>query len=255
MKFVDKVYIISMHKHGIRRQNLYNDLLSAGFSNDKIEWIHAIDGSELDIDDLLDKNEISHKFVDPNGVLTKSIYGCAFSHQKVYQKFLKTDDTIKTALILEDDAALTHTALRSFINGSGKGYDMLVDDVETVDWGVIQVGSYSQKIEGKECCDAFVLNHMERYPLGFAAHSYIINKPSAQKLIDNNTPIQYAADVNISCSDIELYCTPISHFGQKMGNYFRWDTNKMMLQFEEHILFEIEKYGNQFLSHTTHGDD
>ena len=151
MKFVDRVYIISMHKHGIRRQNLYNDLLSAGFSNDKIEWVQAIDGNELDIDELLDENKISHKFIDPNGALTKSIYGCALSHQLAYEKFLKTDDTIKTALILEDDAALTHTALRSLISGSGKGYDMLVDDVETINWGVIQVGSWSQKIEGKEC--------------------------------------------------------------------------------------------------------
>ena len=132
---------------------------------------------------------------------------------------------------------------------------MLVDDVEKINWGVIQVGSYTQKIEGKECCDAFVLNHMERYPSGYAAHSYIINKPSAQKLIDNNTPNQFAADVNIHCSDIELYCTPISHFGQKTGDYFRWDTAKMVMQFEEHVLFEMGKHGNEFLSHTTHGDD
>jgi GR25 family glycosyltransferase involved in LPS biosynthesis len=254
MKFVDRVYIISMHKNGIRRQNLYNDLLSAGFGNDKIEWVHAIDGSQLDIDELLDENKVSFKFIDPNGALTKSIYGCALSHQLAYEKFLKTDDTIKTALILEDDAALTHTALRNLISGS-RGYGMLVDDVEKINWGVIQVGSWSQKIEGKECCDAFVLNHMERYPSGYAAHSYIINKPSAQKLIDNNKPIQYAADVNIHCSDIELYSTPISHFGQKTGDYFRWDTAKMTLQFEEHILFEMEKHGNEFLSHTTHGDD
>ena len=140
MKFVDRVYIISMHKNGIRRQNLYNDLLSAGFSNDKIEWVQAIDGSQLDVDELLDENKVSFKFIDPNGALTKSIYGCALSHQLAYEKFLKTDDTIKTALILEDDAALTHTALRNLISGS-RGYGMLVDDVEKINWGVIQVGS------------------------------------------------------------------------------------------------------------------
>ena len=62
MKFVDRVYIISMHKNGIRRQNLYNDLLSAGFGNDKIEWVHAIDGSQLDIDELLDENKVPRPF-------------------------------------------------------------------------------------------------------------------------------------------------------------------------------------------------
>lgn len=255
MKFVDKVYIISMHKHGIRRQNLYNDLLSAGFQYDKIEWINAIDGNELDIDELLDENKVSHKFIDPNGALTKSIYGCALSHQLAYEMFLKSEDTIKTALVLEDDAALTHTALRTLIKDSSKGYDMLVDDVEKINWGVIQIGGPFKKMEGRPACDGFVLNHMDRYPSGFAAHSYIINKPSAQKLIDNNTPIQFAADVNIHCSDVELYSTPISHFGQKTGDYFRWDTAEMMLQFEEHILFNMGKHGTEFLSHTTHGDD
>ena len=254
MKFVDKVYIISMHKHGIRRKNLYNDLQSAGFPEDRLEWIVGIEGSMLNVDELLEEGTISNKFIDKNGALTKSIYGCALSHRKAYKKFLETDDTIKTALILEDDAALTHTALRSLLNGS-KGYDMLVDDVESINWGVIMVGGIFKKIDSKPCCDAFVLNHMDRYPLGYAAHSYIINKPSAQKLIENNTPIQFAADCNIHCSDIELYCTPVSHFGQKTGRYFRWDTINQMLQFEQHILYELDEFGSEFLSTTTFGDD
>jgi hypothetical protein len=29
----------------------------------------------------------------------------------------------------------------------------------------------------------------------------------------------------------------------------------MVMQFEEHVLFEMGKHGNEFLSHTTHGDD
>ena len=118
MKFVDKIYIISMHRHGIRRKNVYDDLLSAGYPHKKIEWVYAIDGSKLDIDELLDENKISHKFIDPNGALTKSIYGCALSHQKVYERFLKTDDSVKTALILEDDAHITNVGLRTLIEGS-----------------------------------------------------------------------------------------------------------------------------------------
>ena len=57
MKFVDKIYIISMHRHGIRRKNVYDDLLSAGYPHKKIEWVDAIDGSKLDIDELLDENK------------------------------------------------------------------------------------------------------------------------------------------------------------------------------------------------------
>lgn len=253
MKFVDKIYIISMHKHGIRRQNLYNDLLSAGFANDKIEWVQAIDGSKLDIDELLDENKISHKFIDPNGTLTKSIYGCALSHQKAYERFLKTDDSVKTALILEDDAGITNVGLRTLMEGS-KGYEMLVNDVENIDWGIIMAGHFDKDIKGTECDEALVLQHMNRYPIGWAAHSYIINKESVQKLIDNNTPIQFAADVNLHCSDVEIYSTPVSHFGQRMGSYFRWETQKMGLQYETHILYELEEFGNQYLSSTTYGD-
>lgn len=254
MKFVDKIYIISMHKHGIRRKNVYDDLLSAGYPHNKIEWVDAIDGSKLDIDELLDENKISHKFVDPNGALTKSIYGCALSHQKVYERFLKTDDSIKTALILEDDAHITNVGLRTLVKGS-KGYEMLADDVENIDWGIIMVGHIDKDIKGTQCDEALVLQHMDRYPIGYAAHSYIINKESAQKLIDNNSPIEFAADINLHCSDVEIYSTPVSHFGQKTGRYFRWETQKMMLQHEEYILYELQDFGNEYLSYTTFGDN
>ena len=254
MNWVDKIYIISMHKHGIRRQNLYNDLLSAGFDDFKIKWIQAIDGNRLDINEYIRDNKISKTFRDPAGALTKSIYGCALSHKLAYEDFLKTDDSVKTALILEDDAALTHTGLRIMLPNSD-GYAKLEDDIETIDWGVIQMGAIHSKIPNEEIPDGFVLGKMDRYPLGYAAHSYIINKSSVKNLIENNKSIQYAADTNIHCSDVEIYCPPISYFSQKTGTYERWTTAKMLHQFEKNILFELDDYGGMFMSSTTYGDD
>ena len=157
-------------------------------------------------------------------------------------------------MILEDDAGITNVGLRTLM-GDSKGYKMLVDDVENIDWGIIMVGHIDKDIEGTQCDEALVLKHMNRYPIGYAAHSYIINKESAQKLIDNNSPIKFAADVNLHCSDVEIYSTPVSHFGQKTGRYFRWETQRMMLQHEEYILYELQDFGNEYFSSTTFGDN
>ena len=93
MKFIDKIYIISLERHKIRKQIIFNDLDSAGFDTSKIEWINAINGNDLDIDKSIKDGIINPSFKDPGGILTKSIYGCALSHKMAYEKFLETYST------------------------------------------------------------------------------------------------------------------------------------------------------------------
>ena len=81
MNWIDKIYIISLESHKRRRETLYMDLHSAGFDTNKIEFIHAINGKDLDINQSVKDGIIDDTFLDPFGLLTKSIYGCALSHQ------------------------------------------------------------------------------------------------------------------------------------------------------------------------------
>lgn len=255
MKWIDKIYIISLPEANLRKDNIWNDLLSAGFDKTKIEWVEAINGNDLDIDDCLRDNIISTKFRDPNGTLTKSIYGCALSHQKVYKKFLETSDDIQTALVLEDDASLTHTALRTMISGSPV-YDMFIEDVNKLDWGVIQLGQVQKIIETIEddSLDTKVLNKMKMPDKEWAAHSYIINKKSVSKLIENNTPIQYAADTNLHVSDVDVYCTPVSYFLQRVGKHHRWLTEHLLNKFLRYVVHDVDEYDLQYQSKTFYGD-
>lgn len=250
MKWVDKIYIISLERHEPRRKRLFADLRTAGFDTSKIELISAVNGNDLDIDILLENKTISDTFIDPNGLLTKAIYGCALSHQMVYRNFL--DSNSQTALILEDDAGLTHTGLRTLLPNSD-AYQKFIEEKNQFDWDVIFVGGAS-KIMPYYGIQSHVLKPMVRYPDGFAAHSYIINRSGAEKLIRSNQPIQFAADVNIHCSGAKIYCTPISYFSQKVGEFDRWHASEVHQNFVSYTLHGQNKEGNDNLSSTTYGD-
>jgi GR25 family glycosyltransferase involved in LPS biosynthesis len=251
MKWVDRIYIISLERHEERRNTIFADLKSAGFDTSKVQWIKAIDGNTLDMDILLENGTIHPTFKDPNGLLTKSIYGCAISHQLVYRNFLSIDDA-ETALILEDDAGLTHTGLRTLLPESD-AYQKFIEEKNTFDWEVIFVGGAS-KIMPYHGIQSYVMKPMVRYPEGFAAHSYIINKSGAEKLIKSNQSIQFAADVNIHCSGAKIYCTPISYFSQKVGELDRWLTSEMHQNYVSKVLNSENTGGNDTLSSTTYGD-
>lgn len=251
MKWVDKIYIISLERHDYRRKRLYADLKTAGFDVSKIEIVSAVNGNDLDINQLINDGVISDTFIDPNGLLTKAIYGCALSHQIVYRNFYNNPN-IETALILEDDASLTHTGLRTLLPQSD-AYQKLFEEKNQFDWDVIMVGGAS-KIMPYHKIQSHVLKPMVRYPTGFAAHSYIINKNGVEKLINGNNPIQFAADVSIHCSGAKIYCTPISYFSQRVGELDRWTANEMHQSYVSNIINKYNDSGNDNLSSTTYGD-
>lgn len=253
MDCIDKIYIISLDRHKNRREYIKLDLITAGFDESKIEWITAIDGNELNIDECLENNTISDTFIDPNGGLTMGIYGCALSHKLVYKKFLETPSEIKNCLILEDDASVSHTLLR-FLLPNSFGYKKFIEEMDTFDWDVISMGTQTKEIE-YEPTKSYVLKKMVQYPLNYAAHSYIVNKNGARKLIDSNTPIKFAADVNIHCSDVNLYCTPSSYFLQQQGEYPKWLNLDLENKFKLGVMYSKNGWElDEVISATTIGD-
>jgi len=253
MHWIDKIYIISLERHNNRKKQIFADLHSAGFDVSKIEWIHAVDGSKLDVIKSVNDGVISDTFRDPQGMLTKSVYGCALSHQKAYKKFLETSDKVKTALILEDDASVTHTLLRLSLTKQ-VAYKKLIEEKDSFDWEVIVMGGQYKTIEHLDT-DSYVLKKMKRYPVSYAAHSYVINKDGAKKLIKSNSPIQFAADVNLHLSDVNLYCTPVSYFSQKVGGMDKWTLVQLQSKFKYDVLYNQENWEtNEIISSTSYGD-
>ena len=253
MDFIDKIYIISLERHKNRSKTLEADLETAGFDKSKIEWITAIDGNELDITECLDNGIISDTFTDPYGNLSKGVYGCALSHQLAYKKFLETSSEIKNCLVLEDDACVSHTLLRIALPNSF-GYKKLLEEMDTFDWDVILMGGQDKLLE-YEKTDSYVLKNPKKYPSEFAAHSYLITKKGAKALIKSNESIRFAADVNLHCSDVNLYCVPSSYFNQKLGDFPKWIVREIHNRVKGRVLFA--SYGqsiDESVSATTFGD-
>tara|TARA_B100000768_G_C11193800_1_gene338532 strand:- start:45 stop:968 length:924 start_codon:yes stop_codon:yes gene_type:complete len=253
MDFVDKIYIISLERHKNRSKLLKTDLLTAGFDESKIEWIEAVDGNELNIIESIKNNTISDTFIDPYGCVSKGVYGCALSHQLAYEKFLETPSDIKNCLILEDDACVSHTLLR-FLLPNSIGYGKFIKEMDTFDWDVILMGGQEKLMDTKKS-KGCVLNRMKKYPKSYAAHSYIINKIGAKALIDCNKPIRLAADVNLHCSDVNLYGVPSSFFNQRQGAFEKWQSIELQSKFAGNILYNKQNWElDEIISSTTYGD-
>ena len=252
MDFIDKIYIISLERHKHRSELLEVDLSTAGFDVSKIEWITAIDGNELDITKSIENGTISDTFIDPYGALSKGVYGCALSHQLAYKKFLETPSDIKNCLILEDDVCVSHTLLRLLLPNS-VGYKKLIEEMNTFDWDVIQIGGQDKQLE-YEKTDSYVLKRMKKNPKHYAAHSYIINKEGARALIDCNKPIRFAADVNLHCSDVGLYGVPSSYFLQKQGDMEKWQVLDLSNKFVCALYNKENWEADEIISATTYGD-
>ena len=251
MEFVDKIYIISLKRHKIRKEIIKADLDSAGFDMNKIEWIDAIDGNDLDINQSIKDGIISPVFRDPTGTFSKSIYGCSLSHKSAYERFLNTTDDMERALVLEDDAAITHTFLRLLLTKSF-GYKAFKRELEEIDWDVVLLGGQTQRVEFTQSTN-FVLKPVKKYPKDYAAHAYMITKRGAEKLIEGNKSIQFAADVNLYTSDVKMYCTPSNYFEQKLGHIGKNHIYSIWKRFEMFLL-EYNGVGEEIVSATAFGD-
>lgn len=212
---IDKIYIISLAHETGRRESISNELTSNGFYN--FEFIDAIRGDELgSTDNLVKSGVLSSTFIDPHGSLNKNIIACAQSHKLAYNTFLTTD--YETCLILEDDARFSTFYYKLVLNGA---LNRTINELYNTDWNVFIWGLVGENVPHY----AEGLTHLKEYKRftpDWAAHAYQITRKGAEILIANNTPVQFAADVNIECSDLNIYCTEFTLIHQTTGYVSRF---------------------------------
>lgn len=244
MKYVDKIYIISRTSEFERRAIIQSELSQVGADN--YEFIDAIEGDNIgSTQDLLNQGVLAKEFKDPNGIITKNIIACAMSHRKAQQKFL--DDGVSTALILEDDIVFTREGLKFMISGE---MDKTQEALSQTDWGVFIWGSAVSEWMPVYDIGLNPLFEYKRYLPEWAAHAYQVNRKGALGLIQNNTPIQYAADVNLECSNVKIYCPIITCISQRFGDFERPKAEEMHEKYGSKILHDTEKYGGAFFPTT-----
>lgn len=231
MKYFDKIYIINLRWHEKRRKTIAAELESVGWYN--YEFIDAVSGSDLpSTSEMVKSGTISNLFRDANGILTKNIFACSMSHRKAQQKFL--DDRVNTCLIIEDDAKFMPVALKMMVAG---GMDQLHRELHSKKWDIFMWGmphTFCPHWGLAPGCS--LLHEFKRYAPEWAAHAYQITRKGAQKLIETNTPIQFAADVNVEVSDTEIYCPSFSLISQTIGEFNRNVANELMSDFGNKML-------------------
>ena len=231
----DKIYIINIKSHTEKRDKIIEELESARFNN--YEFIEAVEGIDLPHTDTLCRTRIlSRTFIDPNGIFTKNIIGCALSHQKAYNKFL--EDGYENCLILEDDIKFEADFFKGMLNG-------LIDNVKSempiVPWDIFIWGLVGENIPHYPEQHAIGFPHLnsireyKKYSPDWAAHAYQITRDGARKLIANNTPVRFAADVNLETSGSTMYCTPWGFINQVNGDVNRFTSQKMFTKIETSI--------------------
>jgi len=192
----DKVYVISLQKRQDRRERVNRLLNGIDF-----EFVDSIDGyKDIDIQELIETEELSTEFKDPVGLITKGIVGCALSHKKAWKRFVDSKKDI-SAVFFEDDFTMTADIFRqppgqevTKESSYTQYYTELLDEINIVeDWDVIFLGKKKLIYDGERVTDKIVRPVFGKS--GWGAHSYVLNRKSAKKLLDLYSPIDYAVDV------------------------------------------------------------
>ena len=237
MRYFDKIYIINLEKHKERKERVSAELESVGWTN--YEFIEAISGADLpSTTELVNTGQISHQIIDANGILTKNIIACSMSHKKAYKKFL--DDGLTTCLILEDDIKFLPVGLKMLLAG---GMDRLQNELRSRAWDVFVWGTahtYQPSWGPVQGC--LLLHEYKRYAPEWAAHAYQITRNGAQNLLNSNTPIKYAADVNMESAKNIVYGCEFSLISQTVGEFNKNIANELHANFGDMLYGMIDEY-------------
>jgi GR25 family glycosyltransferase involved in LPS biosynthesis len=245
----DVIYIINMRKDHIRKSDMIRKLENIGWTN--YEFIDAVCGDNLPgTKELVQKRILNKTFIDPNGKVNKNVIACALSHKKAYATFLNSEH--ETCLILEDDIGFSEEFYKMLLNNSLSDMfhkELYVNPRLRDSWECFFIGLSLETIP--HYGSAFGCLHVmeyRSYTPDWAASAYVLNKKSAQRLIDNNSPVRYAADINIECGLKQIYCSNYSLLQQYAGKFTEVETSRIA----EHInsyLRNTSYYSNTNMPH------
>jgi|TARA_R110000803_G_scaffold210578_2_gene282759 GR25 family glycosyltransferase involved in LPS biosynthesis len=201
----DSVYAINVVRNKLRLNHI--KALSAELDLD-INIIEAIDNqSVIPLSKEFYKENLGEWFFDPAGWFSVGIVCCALSHRKAWKAFIESGDEV--GLFLEDDAMPTFD-VHSY------DFNAVRHELNTLDWGVCWYGKWQPDIPhlgSKLSPNIYQSGEHNRY--NYAAHSYLLNRKSAQWFYKNSLPVYYAADVRLEISPFKQVTLNKSIFLQK----------------------------------------
>lgn len=185
-----KAYVINLD-HRKDRLELFKNTYN--FHNIDYEVISAIDGNKLDINRLHKEqivgdyvmNTINKKIRDYHyEINTMGAIGCYLSHIEVWKK-IKEDKNCKYGIIFEDDVLInnniTDKVIYEYINNLPNDWDILLLNKSNI--------KKSNEIK----------NNLVKVSIFLRTHSYIINKNSINKILNEMMPLNQHIDFKLSC--------------------------------------------------------
>lgn len=211
----DKVYVINIPDRIDRRNRVSNELNVCGiehqFSKD------VVDGKILSRKKLLTDKIINSYFIDPVGIVTNGVYGCALSHYNTWVEFIKSG--AETALIFEDDIYVPDVR-ELYLN---QLWTIISEQLINIDdWDIFFLARQSINNRG----DVVEKNIVKVYsswneldPKPWGAHAYVLTRKAAKYLVDDYLPIKYAVDVYLDhfslTKKLNVYSTDSTFFHQR----------------------------------------
>ena len=202
----DSIYAIHLNRHKLRLENLIDLQEEHGL---KINIIEGIDNKDvIPLSKEFITQNLSNTFFCAAGFCSVGVICCALSHRKAYKAFLDSGDEV--GLFLEDDAMLT-------LDVHDYNFKKIRKELDSIDWGVCWLGKWTPEMThalGDKVTDnLYEHKHFIRH--NQAAHSYLLNRKSAQWYYDNTEKIKYPADLRLEISPFKQISIDKSIFMQK----------------------------------------
>ena len=145
----DILYYINLDRRPERNESIQKELKKTNIDPAKINRISAVDTPEC------------------------GAYGCTMSHIEVLTRFLATDDSVQTCIVLEDDFGFVQdqrqitSSINSFLVDFKDKWDVLLLSLNLI---------YGEKTEHPYAIRVF---------RSFTTSGYVVSKKFAPKLLDN----------------------------------------------------------------------
>jgi GR25 family glycosyltransferase involved in LPS biosynthesis len=179
------IYVITLGK----KERLENIKKQQQKINNKIEIFDAVNGKNLDINDLKTNNilaydnKLSENYNNKMGEI-----GCYLSHLNIYKK-IKKENKKGYTVIFEDDFSINSDNL---INNLKNGIDIL--NSKNIDFDYLFLGNLKDN-HGENISDN--LYYLDKNINLWGTHAYIINNKNIDKIIDKLNIIRIPIDNSI----------------------------------------------------------
>ncbi|MEM1973993.1 MAG: glycosyltransferase family 25 protein [Thermoplasmata archaeon] len=224
-----RFYVISMSQAVERREKLKTQFKQT-YSN--FEIIEGVDGKNLIAAEYFEKIKCYYdKYLR---IVTPGEVGCALSHTRVYETFLKSSDNY--ALILEDDVIGTDKDIDEIIIIADRIKKEISKDFLWIVGGMEGLDKSKLFLETTRVSNVFLVKELSRRYL-YRTVCYVITKNVARRILEIQRSCLHVADEwdKIVPSDVPILYSEILKHPMENNSYIETERNKLKKAYKEII--------------------